>query len=610
MGKDNLDFPNITALLQQTAEAVEKKKKEPEEEQSQLNDIFTDFNFDDSSSTEDDALLEDVIPFEEAVLLQQKKQEVPRWIIITGITLATSIILLITFMFGVSPLMYAYYLKKAQESLEQNNSQKTSEILNKSLFYYKGAPDEVYVNFAKECWNRNRLLEAEQYLNLIQNRNFLPMFNIYSKVFIKKFDLKSPMDTTDYLEKAMGYCDLMDKSGVSAESLYNRAEIYFRRNELDRAVDYFERARSYNPQDPAPYIKLRRLYLKLNDFEKALKIQISLDQLESAPPRDAEALAALGQIFIAKGDYKKAEEFYKASIKKNPEQPEMYLQLARIYKRENSLANVDLVMENYEEYLKRKPNDPYVLTELGYMKYKKGNIKEAALKLQQSLALNPTLPLTHYYIAKIYTYIFNNHNYAIKEYERAIDLYQKQASLNTLADTQSLIGQSDEMDLFEVKFHYAYSLYNNNNFEESLNLFSVLENNPDKLSFVDTVTLSYNIANSYLMNENYNNSIEYYNRLLKSTKINENQRINLLNNIGMAYNMMNISDSAATYFWQACELQEDYLDKAKQDFIKNTSKKPKLNFKRLFSNASRILNLKDYVEWEILTPEKFKSSIQ
>jgi len=483
-------------------------------------------------------------------------------------------------------------------------------LLSKALFFYKGDPDEQRVEFAKECWKLDKIDEAQSYLQIVENKNFYPMLNMYAKTYLSKFDLKPPMDTNDYLGAAANYCDLMEKNGITAESLYNRAEIYYRNNDLEKAAEYYERSRGYNPQDPAAYIKLRRLYLKMNDFSRALKIQIMLEQLENAPSRDAEALAALGQIFIAKGDYKKAEEFYKESIKKNPEQPEMYLQLARIYKKVNSLTNVDLIMENYSEYLKRKPNDPYVLTELGYMNYKKGNIKEASLKLQQSLNLNQNLPLTHYYIAKIYTYIFNNYVYAIKEYNRVIEL-NNQVKNEIVVDTvqTNITGQHDQIDMTELKFHLGYAYYYSGDYDNSLKCFSELESSIEKNTFVDSIMLTYNIANAYLLNEEFNQSLVYYKRLINVSRIQENQRINLLNNIGMTYNMMNNGDSAVTYFWKAVEMQENYLDKNKQDFVKNTSTKPKFNFKRICSPDAKIVNIKDCIEWDIFTPEKFKSAM-
>jgi len=604
---DNIEFTNITDLLRQTAETVQSggaAAKKEETEENKINDIFTDFNFDDGlGGDSDDVVFEDIIPFEEAVLLQQKKQEVPRWVIITGITLSTIILLVITYLFGLRLILYNVYFDKALKYLNNNEIEKVSVALQTALFF-KGDLEQTYTTFSKECWQIGKYNEALYYLNEVQKKNEhnFKMLNLFAKVYISK----------EEFDKANYYIDKMDKYyGLTSESLYNRGEISNLKGDLQKAVDYFEQALMRNSEDPAAYIKLRRLYLKLAQFDKALKIQSQLQSLKDAPALDAEAFAAYGQIYISKKEYDKAERFYTMSIEKNPKQPELYLQLAKIYKYQ-SIQNpnrIDKVMENYKKYLELKPDDALVLSDLGYMYYKKNDIKNAVLLLEQSMKLDPKIPETHYYIAKLFTYIFKQYNQAIKEYENAIQL-----------------GYAPD----ELKFHYSFAAYYNNNYEKALELLKSLmnstslknqplitdnksdqsENKTNNLLVdysIDSGILLYNLANILVLNNNYKEAIVTYNNILSANLYtDENEKIKLLNNMALSFELANQPDSAYNYYWKAIEEQERLLDKQNSDFIVNTTDKPRKNFKRMLSIRPKITDLKENMEWELKTTEIIK----
>ncbi|HPN30189.1 MAG TPA: tetratricopeptide repeat protein [bacterium] len=576
------EFTNITDLLRQTAESVdiEKSKADKSEEEGQINDIFTDFNFEDDLSDGSDEIIEDVIPFEEAVLLQKKKQQTPRWVIFGGLGLVTLVILIIGYIYGFNPLMYNYFFKNSIKYLHKNEMEKVNRSLNYSLIF-RTDPKTTYINFAKECWKLNKLNEAMFYLDSVKrivqksNIQYFPLYNMYAKVYISKGEY----------ETAKQYCDMMDKlNGMTVESLYNRGEISLQKNDLQEAVRYFEMAKNYKQDEPASYIKLRRIYLKLNEFDKALKTHIELQYLENAPPLDSEAFAALGQIYISKNQLDKAEQFYLKSIESNPNQPELYLQLARIYKMKPN-PNVNKIMENYKKYLALKPDDALVLSDLGYMYYKKKDIKNAVLTLEQSLNLNPNIAETHYYIGKIYLYIFKEYFQAIKEFEESVELGLKEPELN---------------------FHLAYSFYYNSDYDKSSEYFQKLLDEKILITGVDTSIISYNLGNALVMNGDYIKAVDVYLPLASKFVYSEPQAIQLYNNIGVAFDMSGNFDSASTYYWKAIELQEDYLDKQKEDFVVDSSKKPKQNFKRLLSNVPKIENLKTSLEWEIISPEYYE----
>nr|HPG31527.1 tetratricopeptide repeat protein [bacterium] len=550
------------------------------EEEGQINDIFTDFNFEDDLSDGSDEIIEDVIPFEEAVLLQKKKQQTPRWVIFGGLGLVTLVILIIGYIYGFNPLMYNYFFKNSIKYLHKNEMEKVNRSLNYSLIF-RTDPKTTYINFAKECWKLNKLNEAMFYLDSVKrivqksNIQYFPLYNMYAKVYISKGEY----------ETAKQYCDMMDKlNGMTVESLYNRGEISLQKNDLQEAVRYFEMAKNYKQDEPASYIKLRRIYLKLNEFDKALKTHIELQYLENAPPLDSEAFAALGQIYISKNQLDKAEQFYLKSIESNPNQPELYLQLARIYKMKPN-PNVNKIMENYKKYLALKPDDALVLSDLGYMYYKKKDIKNAVLTLEQSLNLNPNIAETHYYIGKIYLYIFKEYFQAIKEFEESVELGLKEPELN---------------------FHLAYSFYYNSDYDKSSEYFQKLLDEKILITGVDTSIISYNLGNALVMNGDYIKAVDVYLPLASKFVYSEPQAIQLYNNIGVAFDMSGNFDSASTYYWKAIELQEDYLDKQKEDFVVDSSKKPKQNFKRLLSNVPKIENLKTSLEWEIISPEYYE----
>jgi len=218
------------------------------------------------------------------------------------------------------------------------------------------------------------------------------------------------------------------------------------------------------------------------------------------------------------------------------------------------------------------------------MYYKKKDIKNAVLTLEHSLSLNPNIAETHYYIGKIYLYVFKEYAQSIKEFEESLKL-----------------GYIDP----EINFHLGYALYYNSEYDRSVFYFNKVLDEKIAVPGVDTSVIAYNLGNALVMNGNYLNAVNVYQPLVPKFIYNEPQTIQLYNNIGVAYDMSGNFDAATNYYWKAIEVQENFLDKKKEDFVVDSSKKPKQNFKRILSNTPKIENLKICMEWNIISPEYY-----
>ena len=105
----------------------------------------------------------------------------------------------------------------------------------------------------------------------------------------------------------------------------------------------------------APYINLGIAYARTGEMDKAEK---SLKQALEINPKHPVANNELGIVYRKTGQYKKAREHYQVAVNKYPK----FLParknlgvLCDIY-----MQDLDCALEQYEEYLKRKPDDEKV----------------------------------------------------------------------------------------------------------------------------------------------------------------------------------------------------------------------------------------------------------
>ena len=108
---------------------------------------------------------------------------------------------------------------------------------------------------------------------------------------------------------------------------------YIRMDSLEKAMTYFSKSQQLNPQGNAmkilsdEYLKKGSEAFKNNDREQALTYYARAAEIN---PSEAEAYYCIGGVWFAKGDAKKAREFWKRTLQYNPEHKDAKMWLERI----------------------------------------------------------------------------------------------------------------------------------------------------------------------------------------------------------------------------------------------------------------------------------------
>jgi len=99
-----------------------------------------------------------------------------------------------------------------------------------------------------------------------------------------------------------------------------------------------------DPLTPEEHLNLGVAYEKKEEFEAAIK------EYESASRKLPLAFVYLGNVYFQRGDYKRAEEYYKEAIERDPSNGDAYNNLAWLYytKRENLEGAEKLVLKAIE----------------------------------------------------------------------------------------------------------------------------------------------------------------------------------------------------------------------------------------------------------------------
>jgi tetratricopeptide (TPR) repeat protein len=172
-------------------------------------------------------------------------------------------------------------------------------------------------------------------------------------------------------------CEKLKVSNLRGNYYLKQANRYYQDEVYRRAIEAYETALSYNPELKLVYIYLGTSYSQVyrpmkeddrnkRDGEKAEEYLLKAKEYE--PDRE-EVIVALGDLYDKKGEFAKAEEYYKMILVKNKtiweenkEEPKAYSTLAKSY---YTLANfyekngnTDLAQEMYQERIRLNPKDP------------------------------------------------------------------------------------------------------------------------------------------------------------------------------------------------------------------------------------------------------------
>lgn len=181
-----------------------------------------------------------------------------------------------------------------------------------------------------------------------------------------------------------GLAKLLEAEKLDPENPHIQHElglVYMDLEEYPLARQHFERALSLKPRFPEAQNNLGTLYLRMGEWDLAIGVlkKATSDILYKTPHY---AYRNLGLAYFGKGDYEKAIESYKASIKLEPTYAPSHFNLANTYE---ATQRWDEAVEAYKRAIRYDPNSPGHYYRLGKLYLRLNRREEAAQVLGQFL---------------------------------------------------------------------------------------------------------------------------------------------------------------------------------------------------------------------------------
>ena len=114
---------------------------------------------------------------------------------------------------------------------------------------------------------------------------------------------------------------------------------FYLRDDMERAVPEFEKARKLNPSDPRPAAYLARSMEAMGQVERALSLYSEAVHLEEAASgAQTETLLAGSRLLIPAGKLDESERWIRKALKGEPDSRDVHYELARLLLRKGDAA--------------------------------------------------------------------------------------------------------------------------------------------------------------------------------------------------------------------------------------------------------------------------------
>ena len=222
-------------------------------------------------------------------------------------------------------------------------------------------------------------------------------------------------------QQAIDLCDQQiklyaDQKPLSAMMLKTKGDLLAANRESGKAHEAYEAAIAQNPDFPATYFSLAKLFLDGNETEKAIsQYQIVLGKNPASVP----AHMMIGTLYQTKGQLGLAEEHYRKALSANAEFAPAANNLAYLLADQD--RNLDEALSLAQKVKEKIPENPFAMDTLGWAYYKKGLYDFAIAEFSDALEKTADQPMIHYHLAMAYHKKGENEK-AKGHFKKALDL--------------------------------------------------------------------------------------------------------------------------------------------------------------------------------------------
>lgn len=197
-------------------------------------------------------------------------------------------------------------------------------------------------------------------------------------------------DQKEILNAGYSYIFLANNYSVTPFIYTNIGSLYQSKNDIDKAITYFNQAVQINQNYAEAYYNRGNAYLDKGNSSEAI---IDYNHALKINPNYAEAYNNRGNAYKDKGDYDQASADYNQALQIDPDYAQAYYNRGGIY---DDKGKYNQAIADYSEALRINPNYAPIYYNRGVTYLKKGEIDQAILDFSHALQINPNLAMSYY----------------------------------------------------------------------------------------------------------------------------------------------------------------------------------------------------------------------
>ena len=302
--------------------------------------------------------------------------------------------------------------------------------------------------------------------------------------------------------------------------------------------------------------------------ERYQSARSAFEKLTAANPNNLEAVYWLGQTLISQGDVAGAKALYQRTLTANGNAPWILVGMGHINLIEGRAAEARQQFEAAITASKgKKGNDPAILTAVGRANVqpysddnKIGDLDYAIARLNEAAQLAPTNPDVFVTLGNAYRKKHNGGE-AVQAYRKAgayaPALFRTASIYKTQRNWDAVVEYSNAAIAADPRYAPAYEELYNYNLNEKRDFATAESFGKQYVANSDpSVENDYIIAQTYFVQNKFQEAIDIANKIVQQTNNNPNSRVFRL----LGYSYLSLKDTA-----KACDFSNRFLAKATQD---------------------------------------------
>jgi tetratricopeptide (TPR) repeat protein len=237
---------------------------------------------------------------------------------------------------------------------------------NHELWFAKGVVRQAQNDDAgaEQAWNKALELSPE----------FVPAIHGTGAIRLAKGDFDAAIDK---------FTQALRLDPDFADAHYNLGLALLGAKQRDKAIQAFERAAKLAPNDATVLVQLADMYVQTDRPDLAIPL---CKHAQEVAPELAGAYLVDGNALVKKGDFEGAIGEYTLALKRDPDDLDARLGLARAQQRAGKLADAAKQLELLTGVV---PDSNVVWAEWGSVLAKQGDLAGAIAKFDKALAIDP-----------------------------------------------------------------------------------------------------------------------------------------------------------------------------------------------------------------------------